>query len=80
MTTRRLALIRDATGTRSGGSAHAGARTPPLPNASGLSAPSDDPAARRRELLVVLALCRARTAGAREWALPDRGLTLMRDE
>ncbi|MFL5561988.1 MAG: hypothetical protein ACJ79K_10975 [Gemmatimonadaceae bacterium] len=40
---------------------------------------SDDPAARRRELLVVLALCEARAKGARERAAPERTLALMRD-
>ena len=53
-----------------------------LPNAvhpMPLAAPSDDPAARRRELLVVLLLCRARSRGARERDRPDRALTLVSD-
>jgi hypothetical protein len=35
-----------------------------------LGEPSDDPIARRRELLVVLELCAARERGARELARP----------
>jgi hypothetical protein len=57
----------------------AGRRVGAVPNALQLSAPSDDPAARRRELLVVLALCRARAAGERERASPAHPLTLVRD-
>ena len=49
-----------------------------LPNAERLGVPTDDPEARRGEMLVVLALCRARAAGARERALADRVLTLVR--
>lgn len=40
---------------------------------------SDDPAARRRELMVVLELCAARARGARERAAPDRVLALVRN-
>ena len=40
---------------------------------------SDDPAARRRELMVVLELCAARAHGAREREAPDRMLALVND-
>ncbi len=40
---------------------------------------SDDPAARRRELRVVLALCAAQARGARERATGGSALTLVRD-
>ena len=50
-----------------------------LPNGPpGCDALSDDPAARRRELRVVLELCAAQVRGARERAAPDRSLTLIR--
>lgn len=44
-----------------------------------VAALSDDPAARRRELLVVIALCEARAKGARERNAPERTLSLMLD-
>lgn len=50
------------------------------PNGAGRSPcgpPSDDPEARRRELMVVLELCAARARGARERAAPDRLLALV---
>ena len=48
-------------------------------HATALAPPSDDVEARHRELLVVLALCRAQAAGARQRLLGDRALTLVRD-
>lgn len=50
------------------------------PNAASRCLPgpsTDDPAARRRELRVVLELCAARARGARERAAPGRALTLL---
>ena len=74
----RFELSRGGVCARTGGSPARGEEA--LPNAMRLPAPSDDPAARRREMLVVLALCRAQAAGARERAAPDRALTLVHDE
>lgn len=52
--------------------------TPPNVSSRGLPGPSsDDPAARRRELRVVLELCAARARGAREREAPNRVLTLL---
>ena len=39
--------------------------------------PTDDPAARRRELRVVLELCAAQARGAREREAPNRVLVLL---
>ena len=70
---------------RGGGAARPGQvpRTPssrPMPNgAATLPTLSDDRAARRRELLVVIALCEARTKGAREREAPEHTLALVRD-
>lgn len=76
----RLALVRGTLRARACGSRRTKHETSTPPDASPLAPPSDDPDARRRELLVVLALCRARAAGARERVLMDGGLTLLRDE
>ena len=68
-----------------GGAAHRarGRRWRPSPQApNGVGDPvtlNDDPAARRRELLVVIALCEARAKGARERGAPERALALVRD-
>jgi hypothetical protein len=57
----------------------AGGRLPNVADRGPHAALSDDPAARRRELLAVIAICAAQARGERERGACERRLAMVRD-